>query len=107
MPRIIVTNMSPGELFRHSHRRATIASREIQRLKDAPLAPAETLQDRTLLVATLAHELSEAFEIMETLFEALDEGAIVPDEVSPPSSTESPAPGHRGVHQEPEDPNTN
>lgn len=105
---IIVTNMSPGELYRHARRRAIAASAEIGRLKAAPLAPGETLQDRTLAVATLAHELAEAFDIMEALLDAFDsdaESAEDTDHVSPPSSTE-PAPGHRGVHQG-DDPKTN
>lgn len=105
MPTILITTMTPGELFRDARSRAVAASAEIQRLRGAPLAPGETIHDRALAVAAHAHALAEAFEIMEALIATFDaQERAATNHVSPPSSTEPP--GHRGVHQG-DDPKTN
>lgn len=101
MPTIIITAMSPGQLFNHMLEKARCHSVEIQRLKDAPLAPGETLADRALAVAAHAHELSDAFETIEALIAQFNH------QVSPPRPSAEPSPGHRGVHQERDDPSTN
>lgn len=102
MSRVIVTDMSPGQLFRHALAKARAASSEIERLKTVPLSPGETLHDRALKVAAIAHVLAENFDIIETLADM----ACEPEPISPSQSREEQAPGHRGVHRG-DDPNTN
>jgi len=92
MPRVIITSLSPGQLFRHALDHARKASAEILRLKSAPLEPGETLNDRTLRVAGLAHELAEMFEIVDTLAAAAaaDTEPVSGANASPPQSKDRP-----------------
>ncbi len=87
MPLIIITTMSPAELFKTAHRRASAASAEIRRLKHAPLAPGETLHDRLLVVAQHADVLAEAFEIIEALAATVEDMPRQSND-SPPASRE-------------------
>lgn len=110
MPRILITDLSPSELFERSLTTARRASAEIQRLRDAKLAPGESIDDRLRIVAMHAHALADAFEVIDALAAHAAsqecEECEECDNVSPPSPT-VPAPGHRGVHQGEEDPNAN
>lgn len=104
MPTIIITALTPSELFEHALTKARAASAEIERLRHAPLAPAETMHDRLLVVAMHAQALSEAFEIIDTL---ADDAARVEVglNVSPSQSREEVSPS-QGCAEE-IDPNTN
>ncbi len=65
--RVIVTHLSPPQLFEamtHQARAATIA---IQRLASEPLAPGETCVDRALETSRHALALADAFEILDAL----------------------------------------
>jgi hypothetical protein len=67
MPTIIITDMSPGELFTRAIDEARRASAEIDRLLITVFEPGETREDRALTVAGHARVLAEAFAIIDSL----------------------------------------
>jgi hypothetical protein len=97
-PTVIVTNLSPGQLFVRALDTARTASAEITRLRSAPLAPGETLEDRTRSVAVHAHALAEAFDIIDALAGVLEhEPCGECDECTRENVSPEPSTVHRGV----------
>lgn len=91
MPTIILTNMSPAELFKAAHDQAVRASREVLRLHQAmaSVTSQESLDILCREVTYHAVALAEAFAVIDGL---ADE--VMATGISPTTSAPS---GHRGV----------
>lgn len=77
MPTVIITDLSPGELFVRATDNARRASAEIERLLYTPFEPGETREDRALAVAAHARVLAEAFTIIDSLASSPNVGAEI------------------------------
>jgi hypothetical protein len=67
MPTVIITDLSPAELFARATKDARHASLEIDRLLYSNFEPGESREDRALKVAAQARVLSEAWMIVDSL----------------------------------------
>jgi len=67
MPTVIITDMSPTELFARAVDNARRATAEIDRLFLTAFEPGETREDRALKVAAHARVLAEAFAIIDSI----------------------------------------
>ena len=83
--------MSPSELFTFALKNARAATREIDRLMDAPLGRSETPVDRAYLTCVQAKKLAEAFGIIDSVAE------LIADELDGLADVLAPEPGPKAT----------